>query len=118
MSGGHWDYLQFRLDEAADMHMPAACLQVLGQVEHELDWGHSGDTCLPCARLRVIAGLETFFDGGAADARAAIAVLRDRQQVTTICDECLERFVSREGLIGDHRPRVEEAQRELDRRSP
>lgn len=67
MSGGHWNYLQHRFNDAADdlMHgrvRGADALHILGQIERELDWGWSNDTCLACARLRVIAGLETYFD--------------------------------------------------------
>lgn len=61
MSGGHWQYLQHRLNDAA-MHT-AESIQLLGAIEHTLDWGISGDTCHDCAKIQVIEMLESFFDG-------------------------------------------------------
>lgn len=90
MSGGHWDYLSWKLDgRADDLYLLAGPLQLLAAIEHELDWGHSGDTCLDCARLRTIAALETFYDGGARGATVAIAVVRDGYQ--NMCPEDFER---------------------------
>lgn len=116
MSGGHWDYLSRVFDEAADGpgDLVRSSLRLLGQIEHELDWGHSCDTCLGCARLRVIAALDQFYDDRG-NATAALAVLRDRDAVENYCDECLSRLHTwgrREGA----KPTIAERDREVIRR--
>lgn len=89
MSGGHWDYMQRRFEEAADgAGLVPESLRLLGQIEHELDWGHACDTCIACARLRVVAALDVFFDAGGSST-TAIAVLRDHEALSNYCDRCL-----------------------------
>ncbi len=81
MSGGRWDYLQFKLNERADdLRRAATALDMLAAIEHEMDWGASGDTCYACAQARVIAALEAFFDANGSDAMAAMAIARDGKQ--------------------------------------
>lgn len=116
MSGGHWGYLQNRFDEAADRpDLARSSLRLLGQIEHELDWGHSGDTCLECARLRVMAALEQFYDDSGCEV-GALAVLRDREAVETYCDGCLSRMHTW-GRQADARPTLAERDREVARRA-
>lgn len=84
MSGGHWDYLSFKLEERA---RPAGEVwRLLAALEHELDWGLSGDSCVACARNRMGPALEAFFDAGCNDASTAIAVARDSRQHR--CQRC------------------------------
>ncbi len=87
MSGGHWNYLARRLEERAEYGGPI--WKLLAQWEHELDWGLSCDTCAKCARLRVAASLETYFDGGAETISLALSVARDSHQ--NLCPECAAR---------------------------
>ena len=85
MSGGHWDYMQEHIQEAS--HISGEALRLLAVIEHELDWGHSGDSCLECARLRCVAAIEAFFDARLQNADACIALARDRLQ--NQCGTCL-----------------------------
>lgn len=87
MSGGAWEYQQFRIEEEAQRL--AATLRLLAEIEHELDWGVSGDTCHKCARIRVGAALEQFFEKQREDASTALAILRDHQQ--NKCFQCAMR---------------------------
>ncbi len=81
MSGGHWNYMSFRLKEQGqDLK---GLFDLLAAAEHELDWGICHDTCLECAKKRVAEGLIRYFDG---DVAGAIAVTRDQKQ--NQCDEC------------------------------
>jgi hypothetical protein len=54
MSGGAREYIGRRWAEG-EMSISNAYIlaEVFGLIEHELDWGECGDTCLDCARLRV-----------------------------------------------------------------
>jgi hypothetical protein len=109
--------MQRRFDDAVDVlpgELIRNSMRLLGQIEHELDWGHACDTCLRCARLRVLSALDTFYDDSG-HAQNALAVLRDREAVENYCDECLERMPSwgrREGA----RPTLAERDREIARR--
>ena len=86
MSGGHWEYLSYKLEERAEDAMSAIeALKLLAAIEHEMDWGIAGDSCYECAKLRVIAALEQFFDGRARDASAAIAIVRDWRNLEQVC---------------------------------
>ena len=84
MSGGHWDY---RVQEFLEMGQNVAELcQVISVIEHELDWGISGDTCFDCAKLRVVETLLDYFDGEVATA-VITASAREHNQ----CTRCKER---------------------------
>lgn len=96
MSGGHWNYGMTLEDNDEALRRVLQGNQVLKQAEHELDWGLSGDTCTPCAKLRILAGLEQFFDDGCADASAAIALMRDYDQ--NICDKCQKWQAERDAI--------------------
>ena len=89
MSGGHWAYLAYNKLEDATIDRARECVRLLAALEHELDWGFCGDTCLECARLRMAPALEVFFDYSADQADAAIAVARDVEQ--NQCERCAER---------------------------
>ena len=81
MSGGHWEYLAYKLEERAEEAQSAIeALRLLAAIEHEMDWGIAGDSCYDCAKLRVIAALEEFFNHQARDAGPAIAIARDWKQ--------------------------------------
>lgn len=94
MSGGMWNYLSNTLEDRADeLRYAGEAFKLLAIIEHELDWGASADTCYDCAKLRVIAALETFFNDHATNAMAAAAVARDDHQ--NRCPKCEEREVAR-----------------------
>jgi len=87
MSGGHWNYLSSKLDERAiESH---EVWRLLSTIEHELDWGICGDTCVGCAKIRVAEAMECFFDYNCRDATRAIALMNDRKQ--NRCLKCEER---------------------------
>ena len=84
MSGGHWGY---RTQEFLEMGQNVAELyQVISMIEHELDWGISGDTCFDCAKLRVVEALLDYFDGEVATA-IIVGSAREHNQ----CPRCKER---------------------------
>ena len=89
MSGGHWGYMSENIRDYG--RFVANAMEVLAQIEHELDWGICGDTCLECARRRVVVALEAFFDDRLNDGgrMKALAILRDRKQ--NLCDLCARR---------------------------
>lgn len=60
MSGGHWDYMQFRIGDMTDKVL--AITTALGEIEGVLDWGVSGDTCQDCAELQSLKLLYDMFD--------------------------------------------------------
>lgn len=111
MSGGHWGYQQHEFDEVADNNLVTESLKLLGQIEHELDWGICGDSCKACANLRVIAGLEMFYDHQGHAVRA-LEILRDRSILEHRCTKCLTDDVTynREGAM--------ESAAEITRRAP
>lgn len=78
MSGGHWNYLQFKLEERAQFAGDIWLL--MAQLERELDWGISCDTCIDCARIRVSHALEKFFDEECNSVKTAISVAKDGSQ--------------------------------------
>lgn len=90
MSGGMWNYLSRELSERADqVKYAAVAMELLAVIEHEMDWGISGDTCYECAANRVIAALEDFFSSRATNSMSAKAVARDHLQ--NRCPKCEER---------------------------
>lgn len=42
MSGGHWNYQQYKIEEQAEM--VAAFLKAVAASEHIIDWAECGDT--------------------------------------------------------------------------
>ena len=62
MSGGHWDYGQRAAD--AGVYTPAFW-KLMEALEHELDWGLSGDTCLECAKIRVAEAVVAYLEAQA-----------------------------------------------------
>lgn len=78
MSGGAWEYQQFKIEEEA-LRL-GELLRLIAQIEHELDWGVSGDTCLYCAHRRVGVAFEQYFGDGRNDATAAVAIAKDDGQ--------------------------------------
>lgn len=84
MSGGRWGYLD---DEIAKYGRRAqAGADLLAQIEHEMDWGICCDTCYECAKRRVIAALECFFDTGTGGAEAALKILKDHRDTHLMCE--------------------------------
>jgi len=94
MSGGYWDYSQYFNDLEEAIPRLSAMVDLLRGIEHELDWGHAGDTCLDCARLRVIAALETFFSEASRNASTGLAILRDGYQ--NVCPKCQKQRAERD----------------------
>jgi len=90
MSGGHWNYMSARLDDRAKS--AGEVWRLMAALEHELDWGISADTCYECAKRRVAAAVESFFDSYCNDATIAIAIARDHNQ--HMCDRCADRAVA------------------------
>ncbi len=76
-------------------------MELLAQIEHELDWGVSCDTCLACAKLRVVAALIEFFSDGATDARRAVEIAKgvsrpEPEDHQTLCARCIASRNARE----------------------
>lgn len=88
MSGGHWDYGKQLEDDQEALERVLNGQKLLKGIEHELDWGMSCDSCLECAKLRVLAALEQFFDDRM-EASAAIDLLNDPYR--NECVKCHER---------------------------
>lgn len=80
MSGGHWNYEEHNHRDQAEMF--AGWLRLLPEVEHELDWGICGDTCLTCAYMNVGRAVEYVLDGNPAMAREFLA------KGPAICPRC------------------------------
>lgn len=83
MSGGHWNYEEHQRREwftqASDL------LALFPDLEHELDWGLSGDTCIDCARVTVARVIEVYLDTkdlhvAQAAARGGFKCFRDRMR--------------------------------------
>lgn len=88
MSGGAWSYLSTKLGDASSMGI--ACMEVLGAIEHELDWGVSGDICYDCAALRTLDALKVFFEDNAQYSQGAVEVVNDRNNPGNRCPRCLD----------------------------
>lgn len=88
MSGGHWNYMSYKLEEQG--RGLAHLFDLLAVIEHELDWGICADTCLDCAKNRVGPAMMAHFDG---NHEAAMAIMRDRYQHQ--CPNCYERDARR-----------------------
>jgi hypothetical protein len=86
MSGGHWNYLGFKLEERADY--AGNVWKLLGAIEHELDYGICCDICYECAKVRVINALESYFDTNAHVIETGIRLLRSSEPE---CDKCKQR---------------------------
>ena len=87
MSGGHWDYLAHKLGERAEY--AGEVWELLASIEHELDWGLSGDTCYECAKIRTIRAIESYFDSGASLITTAIRLLHSSDPE---CERCRARM--------------------------
>lgn len=90
MSGGHWDYLGFKLEERSTY--AGDVWKLLAAIERELDYGISGDTCYECAKVRVIRGIEAYFDIEATNSETAIRLVRS---VEPECENCQQREAER-----------------------
>lgn len=94
MSGGMWDYLSFQLQERAEItRMAANALDFLAALEHEMDWGASGDTCYACACNRVVEALREYFNCEGRNIDTACALARDDEQ--NRCETCQKREIER-----------------------
>lgn len=115
MSGGHWQYLRYKLEEHGQITKEA--LDLLGGLEHALDWGLSGDTCYDCAKIQVIAALEAFFNAhsGEETERTWQEVLAD--SYTYLCPRHQEREAYDQAQVKERLPRYFMAC-EADRREP
>jgi hypothetical protein len=91
VSGGHWDYLGFKLMDRASY--AGSVWKLLGAIERDLDWGISGDTCLDCARIRAARALEAYFDTEATDETIAV---RWAKSTEPECADCREREASKQ----------------------
>lgn len=94
MSGGHWGYQSYKMEEEAD-HIHEALL-LLAKIEHELDRGYAGDTCSDCAERRTLAALSEYFgrrNGDYGD-KAPIEILDDWK--SNQCPRCEKFWAERE----------------------
>ena len=87
MSGGHWQYLQYQLEEYG-AYVDAG-MQLLGAIEHELDWGICGDGCYECAKIRTVAMLEAYYDNMRGEGDKTWKQVRDDR--AGLCDSCKTR---------------------------
>lgn len=62
MSGGHWNYRQYELQEQAGNVRDMMLL--MAELQDCLDWGICADTCYECAKIIVAELVEHFFDYG------------------------------------------------------
>lgn len=88
MSGGTLGAVQRKLEAIADtgLAVPHACVALMAAIAHQLDYGYAGDSCLACARLRVLAAIDAFLDADAHGADGAEVILRDHSR--NLCDRC------------------------------
>jgi hypothetical protein len=93
MSGGHWDYLSYKIEERQGEH-PGDVWRLLATIEHELDWGICCDTCYDCAKILTIDALEAYFDTGANSVENSIRILRSSEPQ---CEKCKARRAQRDG---------------------
>ena len=87
MSGGHWGYMSTKLEERG--RSAGEIWRLMAALEHELDWGICMDTCMHCARNRLVPALQAFFDNNCEDSTTSIAIARDSKQ--HMCESCEER---------------------------
>lgn len=81
MSGGHWNYLGYRIEERASYNN---VWRLIAYIEHTLDRGICHDDCNDCAERNVIEALKTYFDHNAESVEEALAELR----VFKRCERC------------------------------
>jgi hypothetical protein len=91
VSGGHWDYLSPKLRERAEY--AGEIWRLLAEIEHDLDWGISCDTCYECAKMRVIRALEAFFDTGATSIETSVRLMASSEPE---CQKCRDRLYQSE----------------------
>ena len=84
MSGGHWDYLSYKIEERIGADL-GDIWRLLAAIEHELDWGICCDTCYECAKIRSINALEAYFDTGATSVENSLRLLRSSEPE---CEQC------------------------------
>lgn len=93
MSGGHWEYLSYKLEERRGEH-PGDVWRLLAAIEHELDYGICCDSCYECAKILTIDALEAYFDTGASSVENAIKILRSAEPQ---CEKCKKWAAERKG---------------------
>jgi hypothetical protein len=86
MSGGHWEYLSYKIEERVGAPLDEVW-RLLAAIEHELDWGICCDTCYECAKIRTINALEAYFDTQATDVSNSLRLLRNSEPECTRCKE-------------------------------
>lgn len=91
MSGGNWNYLSYKIEERIGQPLDEVW-RLLAAIEHELDWGISGDTCYECAKIRTIKALEAYFDTDATSVENSLHILHETQPE---CAECKEAHKTR-----------------------
>jgi len=84
MSGGHWQYLSYKIQERIGFPLDDAW-RLLAAIEHELDYGICCDTCYECAKIRTIQALEEYFDTDATSAENSLRILNKRESE---CEKC------------------------------
>lgn len=91
MSGGSLDYLYGKLEErASELETSLAqyreAMALMSGIARQMEWGMSGDDCYACAKLRVIAGLESFLLSNAESSEEALKILKNEKE--NLCPMC------------------------------
>ncbi len=94
MSGGHWEYLSYKIEERIGAPLDEVW-RLLAGVEHELDWGICGDTCYECAKINVIDALEAYFDSQATDVTQSLIILGTREPRCATCKAARDQRASK-----------------------
>lgn len=84
MSGGHWNYLSYKITDRIGQSLDEVW-RLMAAIEHELDYGTCGDTCYDCAKIRTVNALEAYFDTQATSVDNALRLLRSREPE---CQKC------------------------------
>jgi hypothetical protein len=86
MSGGHWNYLSYKIEERVGVPLDDVW-KLLAAIEHELDYGICGDTCYECAKIQVVNALEAYFDTEATSVDNSLRLLRSSESECARCKE-------------------------------
>lgn len=87
MSGGHWNYLAHQLRERAEY--AGGIWRLMAEIERDLDYGISCDSCYDCAKIRTVRALEAFFDTGATDIETSVRLMASSEPE---CQACRDRL--------------------------
>ncbi len=95
MSGGHWEYLCYKIEERIGVPLDDVW-RLLASIEHALDYGICCDTCYECAKIRTINALEAYFDTGATSVENSSRLLKSSESE---CSKCKKWEEYRKGIV-------------------